>query len=100
MAPAFLYLDCGELVQGSMHRKSDEGNVRCRIVLRENLPEANASEPRRHAPSSLRCRVDLDPDDIHDHEWPQGWVRATGQSVAAQPHEKDGEWKGRTGGRG
>ena len=48
----------------------DEGDIRCRVVLCEELPEANASQPRRHAPSSLRCRVESDPDEIEEHEWP------------------------------
>jgi hypothetical protein len=95
IALAFLYLGWGELVQDSMDGKRDEKDVRCWVVLSKKLPEANAPEPRRHTPSSLRCRVDLDPNNIHENEWPQGWVRAVCDhrrrrrgSVVGQPTEK------------
>src|SRR5216684_3948020 len=52
-------------------------NVRCRLVLCEKLPKANASEPRRHASPALRCRVDMNPDEVYGHERPQRRVRTT-----------------------
>src|SRR5258708_11695808 len=52
-------------------------NVRCRVVLCEKLPKANASEPRRHASPALRCRVDMNPDEVYGHERPQRRGRTT-----------------------
>lgn len=83
----------------------DDRNVRCRVIFCEKLPKANASEPRRHASPALSCGVEMNPDEVHGHEGPQGWVRAACHrrrrtSVVALAMPTTGSRKARTGGIG